>query len=122
MSDKMTFVIGFHKTGTSIVSRLINSTGKFNAGKIDETICENPTMLTANDLILGHNGIKWYDLPLPNEFTVDGSMKNYLQGLKTIIGRAKINFFKDPRFCILLPVWRGFFDDNSYYVVVNYFG
>jgi hypothetical protein len=116
-------VLGAHRSGTSLVTRLINMMGAYFA--IGETALganeENPKgfwerwdVIAANDSILKHYGCAW-DKLAKWEFTdtpakADGSvLASTTESIKKVILELDANrpwVVKDPRMCLTWPHWK----------------
>ncbi len=116
-------VLGAHRSGTSMVTRLINMMGAY-FGMGDTSIganSENPKgfwergdVIAANDAILKHYGCEWdkldnwqfTDAPTKKDLT---ALQPTLQSLRNIVLEMDANrpwVIKDPRMCITYPFWQ----------------
>jgi hypothetical protein len=116
-------VLGAHRSGTSLVTRLINMMGAYFA--IGETALganeENPKgfwerwdVIAANDAILKHYGCAWDKLAAWN-FTENPAAKDVqalssaTESIKKVILELDANrpwVVKDPRMCLTFPYWK----------------
>lgn len=116
-------VAGMHRSGTSIITRLLSKLGLF-AGSVLEQNHESPFFIAVNDLLLSCAHASW-DFPL--SFTklwsddaiinrlaglawqILGSQENltkYCHGIADTSRLAEIPWaWKDPRNTITMPVW-----------------
>lgn len=119
MSEKqLVLVLGMHRSGTSLVTSLIEANG-FSCGKYPmKPSKDNPNGYWGDELIVGINekllsslGLYWFSLvwlelstlkqsPIYEELRE--SARNYLHELLSENNKVVI---KDPRMCILLPFW-----------------
>jgi hypothetical protein len=116
-------VLGAHRSGTSMVTRLINMMGAY-FGMGDMSIganTENPKgfweradVIATNDAILRHYGCEWDKLdnwqfvekPAKKDLT---ALDATLQSMQKIILEMDANrpwVMKDPRMCITYPFWQ----------------
>jgi hypothetical protein len=116
-------VLGAHRSGTSMVTRLINMMGAYFAmGDVSiGANSENPKgfwersdVIAANDAILRHYGCEWDSLekwvftdatPKKDE----AALRPTLDAVKNIVLELDANrpwVVKDPRMCITFPFWR----------------
>jgi hypothetical protein len=116
-------VLGAHRSGTSLVTRLINMMGAYFA--IGETALganeENPKgfwerwdVIATNDAILKHYGCAW-DRLAAWKFTENPAAKDVqalapaTESLKKVILELDANrpwVVKDPRMCLTWPYWK----------------
>lgn len=111
-------IIGMHRSGTSLTTRLVNMLGAYFGppmGRPEITIdnpkgfWEHPDVFRLNEALLGAQSDSWKDLP---HFPLDAAAAPP-QTLQRHIGRIIGNMekqrpwvLKDPRFCLTLPFWR----------------
>lgn len=127
-------ILGMHRSGTSLVSAIVNKLGIFGG---DEQILErsaewNPKgyweyrrFTQANNRILAELGARW------NRVTgLDDTLFSvHAAKIAGIFAKLEADFrrfgehpdwvIKDPRLCLLLPVWRGFLSNPLAVVVVR---
>ncbi len=116
-------VLGVHRSGTSLVTRLINMMGAYFAaggasiGFSDENpkgFWERRDVIEANDAILTYSKSSWEELSNFSLPTVDGKKQKKLppeinDKIKNIILEMDGNrpwVMKDPRMCLTFPYWR----------------
>jgi GT2 family glycosyltransferase/glycosyltransferase involved in cell wall biosynthesis len=113
------FVLGMHRSGTSVVTRLINLMGAYFGPKSASTGAnpENPRgfwerrdVRDENDALLWSAGADWWKVAdfslerIPNEAVdrFDNNVPRILRDLES----HRPWVVKEPRFCLLLPMWR----------------
>lgn len=127
-------VLGMHRSGTSALARLVGMSGVYLGednqlllGSKDENpkgFFEHSIITCQNDDLLTANGFGWSDLA---EFSLDALSQVSLEKYSEVIhGQLKQLFWqnnficvKDPRMCLLLPLWQKYFSYKT--VVVNIF-
>ena len=125
---KLIVIAGFHRSGTSMVTRMFDSAGLFVGNKLLGSSPSNPyghfedeQILRVHDDILAENGLDWMvkdDIPLqisePNIFR-----------LVHLIRSRSVNHqvwgFKDPRVCLFTNIWRKLVPDAIFVVVFRDF-
>ena len=111
-------VLGMHRSGTSLVTRLINMMGAYfgpetSVGEITadnpKGFWERPEVFKLNEAILAANGCSWHDLIRWNSEVTPAIPPPIMKTMqKIILGMDAFRpwVLKDPRLCLLLPVWR----------------
>ena len=108
-------VLGMHRSGTSLTTRLINMMGahfgpESSTGELTNDnpkgFWERPEVFKLNDTILAHQNCTWRDLrhfnpttPLPEKTIYP--LKKFILGMDA----HRPWVLKDPRMCLLLPNW-----------------
>ena len=126
---KLVCILGMHRSGTSMLANLIKNMGIY-MGEIndlyEETVYnqdghfELKQIVDLHDQILKHYNRSWYDvasfnIDLDESFIkickekIKGILSDYLQD-KEYFG------IKDPRMCIMLPLWEAVFAELDYQV------
>lgn len=113
------FILGMHRSGTSALARVLNLMGLYFGGEQVSTgrnpenrkgFWERRDVRTLNDTILFNAGCDWdcvsaFDVDaLPDE-----RMDDYRAAMADIVMDMDAHrpwFLKEPRFCLLFPVWR----------------
>jgi hypothetical protein len=111
-------VLGMHRSGTSMVARLLNMMGAYFAteGTSIGANQENPKgfwerrdVWALNDTVLHSAGANWHRV---GDFTLEKIPTAALAQFKTDAGKIILDmdahrpwFLKDPRFCLLAPLW-----------------
>ncbi|MFA5985754.1 MAG: sulfotransferase [Parcubacteria group bacterium] len=121
MNDKKVIcVLGMHRSGTSMVTRILNICGACVGpeeellGSGDGNDCghwENREILKINDDILSIFGGAWNDPPnFPYNWEEDPRLDHLYEEANIFVKKMnamdKIWAFKDPRTCLTLPFWK----------------
>lgn len=109
-------VLGVHRSGTSVLAGLISILGAYPGSDLMKPTEDNPKgyfennrIVVLNERILADNNASWDD----PSFTVDSipksKLREYVDAAKLILEDelkyVKKIIIKDPRICILFPVW-----------------
>jgi GT2 family glycosyltransferase/glycosyltransferase involved in cell wall biosynthesis len=109
------FVLGMHRSGTSVVTRLINLMGAYFGPEEISTGAnpENPKgfwerrdVRDENDAVLWSAGADWWKVA---DFSLAKAQKRFSRNAsKTIrdLNNHSPSVIKEPRFCLLFPMWR----------------
>ena len=124
-------VLGMHRSGTSMVARLLNMMGAYFAAEGISTGAnqENPKgfwerrdVRTLNDMLLHSAGADWHRV---SNFTLEKIPPAALAQFKMEAGKMILDmdahrpwFLKEPRFCLLAPLWLELLE-VPVYVIVN---
>lgn len=118
------FVIGMHRSGTSMVSRLLNMMGLYFGAEGSSTGAniENPKgfwerrdVRKLNDYILQSNGFDWNfihsfnsveDFDEVTRIEFEKNARNLIFNLDAF----RPWFLKEPRFCLTFPLWRKYLE------------
>lgn len=104
------FIIGMHRSGTSMITGILNKCGLELGGNLLMGARDNPLghfesreFIRINQEILIRNGGRWFDLPkeIKSYPGMKGKMRKFVNGFDP----QKISGFKDPRVCITFPFW-----------------
>lgn len=112
-------VLGMHRSGTSAITRVINLLGVYlgRPENIIEALDDNPKgfwehggIIDIHDRILGTFSSTWSSIkPLEDGWTERESVNQAKEDLRSILIRefknTQIWGWKDPRTCLLLPIW-----------------
>lgn len=126
-------IIGMHRSGTTILSRLLDNFGLFSGSKKGPYNNEALLFQRLNNWILQQAGARW-DFPMPIDYLLNDNelislVENFI--LQTINGLSSINFlgmkrylryrgifgfnmpwgWKDPRTTFTLPIWLRIFPE-----------
>lgn len=131
---KAILIVGMHRSGTSALARVVNLMGAF-IGNQAELVPPHPSInptgywervdiVVEQDRFLQRNGFGWgtlanFDLDRIAEdrkHSLASSLRNIVRGMGQ--GDAPL-VIKDPRTCLLLPVWRDVVAAPVYVVVVR---
>ncbi|MCC6135390.1 MAG: glycosyltransferase [Gammaproteobacteria bacterium] len=113
------FVIGMHRSGTSLTARLLNLMGAYfgpegvSTGANQENpkgFWERRDVRALNDMILHSAQADWNNI---NDFSLDKIPQNALADFDKKAKRLILEldahrpwFLKEPRFCLTFPLWR----------------
>ncbi|WP_424767317.1 glycosyltransferase [Paenibacillus sp. sgz302251] len=118
--SKVICVLGMHRSGTSVVTRAISALGAY-VGEEDELLPpqeDNPEgfweyqqFVSINDQILQQLNLVWDSVGIfPENWWELPEINIYKEAIKQIILEKFMHHplwvFKDPRTCILLPLWK----------------
>lgn len=122
-------VLGMHRSGTSLVTRLVNLLG-VPLGPVEDLYVgkhnpsgywESVTLIDANDRILASRGGSWRNPPeLPEGWQYGRQPNQLLPMMKSAFDSvypAEPWLWKDPRTCLTLPLWRRLLDARDPVVV-----
>ncbi|WP_337098195.1 glycosyltransferase [Paenibacillus sp. YIM B09110] len=118
------FVLGMHRSGTSMLMRILNILGVYLGREEDvmfygednpEGFWEHSKIVSIHDEIMNQLNRKWDSVtPLPDKWTELPEIIEYKKQLvnivKTEFTDAPLWGMKDPRVCILLPLWLEIFE------------
>lgn len=118
---KSILVVGMHRSGTSVVARAINLMGAF-LGSDSEVMqphpdinptgyWERPDIVIEHEQFLQRSGFAWGTLANFELDAIAEDQRNALAAkLRGIVGRMAQSgatlAIKDPRLCLLLPIWQ----------------
>ena len=125
-------IIGMHRSGTSMIARLLNLCG-LDLGPPDELLgphesnplghFENQGFLKINDALLAHFGGSWDNPPqLKEGWENDASLEPMVQEARALINNLSKNTcwgWKEPRTTILLPFWKSLMPDLRFVVCIR---
>lgn len=116
--NQLVLVLGMHRSGTSLVTSMVESNGFFCGKHPMQPSRDNPNgyweddhVVDINNRLLASLGYYWFslvwlDLPTLQQSTEYKSLRemavNYINEL---LEESNKLVLKDPRFCILLPFW-----------------
>ncbi|HEX4838268.1 MAG TPA: sulfotransferase, partial [Solirubrobacteraceae bacterium] len=123
-------VLGMHRSGTSLVTRLINLLG-LEVCRHDDLLVgrarnprghwESKSLLVYNERLLSELGRKWFCPPLLGPQEVSRLVRAHGQAALATLQRAHPDrpwVWKDPRTCALLPFWAAVLGPRAAYVLV----
>ena len=125
------FVIGPHRSGTSLVTSLLGET----VGELPNNLMrpalsnqkgfqESWSIVNINDVILGEMGLKW-DSPEPTNSEIN--KQSFVDKFKDICEKCISSCFKDlnknivlkdPRFCKTFPIWKSVVEKMGFQVKI----
>jgi hypothetical protein len=131
--NKVVCVLGMHRSGTSMVTRILNICGVYIGEKedlIDSLIAnekghwESSEVLSINDEILRMFGSFRYKPPkFYEKWENDPRLEHlYKRGkffAEKMNAKSQIWGFKDPRTCLTLPFWKKIIPDMLYVIPVR---
>lgn len=119
-------ITGFHRSGTSMLTRLLHGAGLFIGDRLlggNESNLyghfEDEDVITFHDKVLAANGFNWMFAGDPWQLAMSAAEERWI---RNFVGKRntshKIWGFKDPRTCLFLPFWGNALDKQAIYVVV----
>jgi len=118
------FVVGMHRSGTSMVTGLLGMCGLYLGDNLKRPMRENPKgffedneFVNINKEILRQSGGRW-DVP-PAEIKVDGALRGRMKAFVDKWPPDKVVGLKDPRTCLTFGEWRKVVDDEVRLVYVR---
>jgi glycosyltransferase involved in cell wall biosynthesis len=119
MSDgpRALVVLGMHRSGTSILARVLHELGANALRSLLEPTDDNPDgymesveVVSLDNRLLEAAGLRWFDqAPMPpgffDRFAVRRLKRRALQILRDDLPSSDTFVLKDPRFCRLVPFW-----------------
>src|SRR3989442_1198462 len=127
-------VLGMHRSGTSLLTRILNLTG-VDLGP-DEVLTAEPTadnpkgfwehseIVSINDAILQRHGGSWDEPPLlppgwETAAAIDDLRDHAQQLLQDHFAEVQLWGWKDPRSCLTLPFWQQLLPDMRYIICLR---
>ncbi|MGA8277477.1 MAG: glycosyltransferase [Rhodanobacteraceae bacterium] len=133
-SNHPILVLGMHRSGTSAVTGVLELMGAW-VGDEDNVLpahpADNPTgyrervdVLIQHDRMLEELGFAWDRLAGFDPMSIDqGTRRKFAAALSRIVGTIDSGgrpwALKDPRLCVLLPLWRELLEKPAFVVVVR---
>ena len=123
---KAILVLGMHRSGTSVLTRILNLLGASVANCLMAPTEENPSgywesvrIAKFNNQLLESAKTSWKnDSPIPDEWFESPEREQDLIDAKKIIeeeyGQEEIIIVKCPRLCLLLPFWKKVLRDSEF--------
>ena len=116
--NKLIFVLGMHRSGTSAATRLFNMLGAGLGRSLlpaDPDInakgyFEDREVVELNEALLHHFSTTWYDLgEMPDMWWQLPEMEPFKARIRNILeqdyDQTPLAVIKDPRLCVLFPLW-----------------
>lgn len=113
------FVLGMHRAGTSAVARILNLMGAYFGpeGQMLGAAPDNPKghwerldVLEINDWLIQSSGAEWYRIANFETANVSANVveefENRVEKILMEIDAHRPWVIKDPRLCLLFPLWR----------------
>ena len=139
MDRKACIVLGMHRSGTSALTRVLNLCGASLPRDLLQPQNDNPKgfwessqIVALNEAILSSMGLSWYSTtPISSEwFKTKSALSFKVQAIDTLNQQFQLNInrnpvtlvIKDPRMCLLLPLWKEVFVDlgiEAHFILVN---
>jgi len=108
----MNFILGMHRSGTSLLTRLLCSGGELYPGKnIHPGNWENPEGYLINVSILQGSGGDWNKIP--DTITLTAPQRDAMREANRTWKKTGVSLVKDPRLCITLSDWVGVLVDEK---------
>jgi hypothetical protein len=132
--NKVICILGMHRSGTSLVARLLNICG-VALGESEELLSsnafnrmgywENKRVIKINDEILKAFGGSWDNPPkMPLGWERSQRINNLrvqaYEFAKKMSERYEFWAFKEPRTCLLLPFWKSIIPEMIYIIPMRY--
>lgn len=117
-------VVGFHRSGTSLVGQLLHRAGLFLGDDLMGAKPSNPyghfedwEVVRFHDRLLSDHGDTW-QVDSPRAYHV---ARRHWEWARDFVARREVEHglwgFKDPRVCLFLPIWRHLLPDARFLVV-----
>ncbi len=132
---KIIFILGMHRSGTSLTAEIVHSMGFSVPGASLDSIdsvnahgfWESKEVFDINERILSAAGLKWYHIcpvghvfkNLPDSKVFSREISDFLALESEKLGDLVI---KDPRLCLLWPLWLSAIDPSVFdinFIFVN---
>ncbi|EFM09141.1 glycosyl transferase family 2 [Paenibacillus curdlanolyticus YK9] len=118
-------VLGMHRSGTSAITRAINIAGAYvgESNELVQPLVDNPKgfweyqeFVDINDRVLNQLDSAWDTVDVfPDKWWTREEIVSIKEEIKSIISDKfmdnRLWVFKDPRTCILLPLWKEVFSE-----------
>jgi hypothetical protein len=127
--SKQILVMGMHRSGTSMVSRILNLMGCYYSSE-DQVMLptevnpkgfwERKDVMNLNDKILNDHHATWDDPYKLKDIKINNLL--YSKDIKNIIYKLEPHrpwFIKDPRFCLTYSCWANELEHNLNIVVLR---
>jgi hypothetical protein len=116
LNNQVIIVLGMHRSGTSVLTRLLNLHGMAVGSNLLPTAADNETgfwehqeIVSLHDEILGLLGTSWHQEKFPEQWWRLEALRHYRQKMAEILVRDFSQYqlwgIKDPRMCRLLAFW-----------------
>jgi len=122
-------VVGFHRSGTSMLTRMLHKAGLFVGDRLLGAVPSNPhghyedeEVLGFHDKVLESNGCNWMFSGDADNLIMSEAAQRWM---RTFVGRRNTRYanwgFKDPRVCLFLENWDSAIENPVYVVVFRDF-
>lgn len=126
--NQIVFVLGMHRSGTSLTAELVSGLGYSVPGELLDSIdvvnargfWESKDVVAFNERLLGAAQLTWFHVCPAGHFFkaiapdalhgISLEIKNFIE---VELKKSSRLVIKDPRLCILLPVWLSVIDRSS---------
>ena len=127
-------ILGMHRSGTSVLSRLCNISGAYLGESVIEPAADNPKGFWENkDIVLLHDELleqlnrQWdTTMPLPDRWwdspKIAATKQKLIDFLRDEFGDKPLWLVKDPRVCLLIPIWLDVLEELNvapHFLIVN---
>jgi hypothetical protein len=124
-------VLGMHRSGTSLITRLVNLLGLDVCSHDDLLVgrarnprghWESKSLLRLNDRLLAELGASWYAPPQLGPRESSRLLSAHRAEALATFDRAHPQrpwVWKDPRTCVLLPFWSAVLDGRAAYLLIT---
>ena len=126
MRQKVLIVLGMHRSGTSLVTRVLNLLVVFLGTRLMAPFASNPKghwehadIAPIHDrLLLSIAEREWHTvLPMPDQWWLDPNVRPFRAEILSVLTRdfsdSPFWGIKDPRMCRLLPLWKPILADMN---------
>lgn len=117
-NSTLTIVLGMHRSGTSVITSLIESCGISTGNNLQSAGDDNPKgywedefIVNTNNRLLRSLGLEWHSLVLlsANDLKASGIYQQELAASRVYVSALLASFpnlvIKDPRMALTLPFW-----------------
>ncbi len=123
-------ILGMHRSGTSLITRLVNLLGLAVCRRDDLLLggtmnprghWESKSLVRFNDRLLGELGGSWFCPPLLGAKEIALMMRSHASDALATLQAAHPErpwVWKDPRTCVLLPFWSAILERRVAYLLV----
>jgi len=118
-------VLGMHRSGTSAVTRMLNLCGADLGRHLlppkqdnERGFWENKAFLELHEHALANWGLRWHDLALlPDNWRRSSAAREFAESARLALDaefrKSRLITIKDPRLCLLAPLWVDTLRDSS---------
>lgn len=123
-------VLGMHKSGTTLVSKLLHRSGINMIETPDNGLSyeegntfERDATKRLNNEILGSHGVSSLDAICLPDITLSSELRQHMRAVVDGCGAAYDDWgFKDPRTCLTYPLWKEVLPDHKLIIVYRGLG